>query len=186
MTLYALVVFVHVASVLGMFAALALEGLSLRRAARASTAEQAAQWTSVWKMLLPMGMPALLGALVSGIYLATAMNGWSFGWTKLALPSLVMVAAAGALVGRRRDRVARSLTAPDAELTTALRAELALPRFEASWRFRTALLLGVVFLMTVKPLEMNAWVTAGVVLVLAAVWSPLSFLRGRTVLSVGG
>ncbi|MFT3840282.1 MAG: hypothetical protein QM723_25060 [Myxococcaceae bacterium] len=177
MSLYALMIFVHVLCVLGMFAALALEGLSLRRAARATTAEQAAQWTAVWRLLMPMGMPSLLGALASGIYLATAMNGWSFGWTKLAVPALVLVALAGAVVGPRRNRVVSALTAPGAQLSAELHAELAAPRFEASWRFRAAVLVGVVFAMTVKPLESNAVIVVAVVLACAAGWAGLAFAK---------
>jgi hypothetical protein len=149
MSLYGVVVFLHVVCVIGMFAALALEGLSLRGAARAQTVEQAREWTRVWNLLLPLGMPSLLGALGTGIYLATTIHAWELAWTQLAVPSLVLVAAAGALVGPRRSRAAKALDS--GTLSVAVKD----PAFEASWRFRVALLLGVVYAMTARP--MQAW-----------------------------
>jgi hypothetical protein len=149
MSLYGAALFLHVLCVLGMFSALALEGLSLRRVRSATSVEQAREWTRVWRLLLPIGMPSLFGALGSGVYLAATIHAWELSWVQLAVPSLVLVAVAGALVGPRRERAAKLLDA--GTLSPALKD----PRFEASWRFRAALLLGVVYAMTARPPQ--AW-----------------------------
>jgi hypothetical protein len=163
MSVYGTIIFLHVVCVLGMFSALALEGLSLRRVRGATSVEQAREWTRVWSLLLPIGMPSLFGALGSGVYLAATIHAWELSWVQLALPCLVLVAIAGALVGPKRARAAKALET--GTLSTALRD----PLFEASWRFRAALLTGVVYAMTARPPQ--AWpiaIAAGLIGLLLA------------------
>jgi hypothetical protein len=149
MTVYGFVIFLHVLCVLGMFAALALEGVSLRKVRRATSVDQAREWVSLWRLLLPLGMPSLFGALGTGIYLASTLHAWELGWVQLAVPSLVLVAVAGASVGPRRNRAAQSLDS--GTLSPALKD----PLFEASWRFRLLMLTALVYAMTARP--MQAW-----------------------------
>jgi hypothetical protein len=106
---YGAVVFLHVLCVIGMFSALAVEGVSLRKLARAKDAAEARTWAELWKLLVPLGMPALLGTLGTGVYLATTTHAWDFAWVELAMPALVLVAVDGAVVGPRRSRAAKSL-----------------------------------------------------------------------------
>ncbi|HEX4622383.1 MAG TPA: hypothetical protein VH208_12540, partial [Myxococcaceae bacterium] len=151
MDAYHVVVFGHVAAAMGLFAALALEWLSLRNLSRAATHEQAREWASVWAVLMPLGMPAILIALASGIYLATTLGAWELGWVQPAVPALVVVAIAGAIVGPRRKRLGAALATGQGALSEALRAQLGHPLSMASWRFRTALLSGLVFEMSARP-----------------------------------
>jgi hypothetical protein len=169
MSVYGAILFLHVICVLGMFSALALEGLSLYRVRRATSVEQAREWTRVWRLLLPIGMPSLFGALGSGIYLAATIHAWELSWVQLAVPSLVLVAVAGALVGPRRERAAKVLE------TGTLSGDLKNPLFEASWRFRAALLLGVVYAMTARPPQ--AWPVAIAFGLAGLVLAALSTLR---------
>jgi hypothetical protein len=168
---FRLVVFAHVLAATGLFAALAVEWASLRHLRTSTTYEQAREWSRLFAWLLPLGMPATLVALASGIYLATTTAAWELGWVKLAVPTLVAVAVAGAIVGPRRNRLRAAITNGAGALPQDLVAQLQHPLLAASWRFRSALLAGLLFEMTVQPdLRGDVIVMGGTALV-GFVWS---------------
>jgi hypothetical protein len=151
MELYRLVLFFHVASAAGLFAVLAIEWVSLRQLKKANSYEQAREWAGLWSLLLPLGMPALLVALASGIYLATTTRAWELGWVAVAVPSIVLVAAAGATVGPRRNRLRAALASGSGPLPSEMQLDLRHPLLAASLRWRAALLTGLLFVMSVRP-----------------------------------
>jgi hypothetical protein len=150
MDLHRIITFLHVAAMVGLFAALTIEGVSLRWLRRATTYEQARGWAGLWSLLVPLGVPSVLVLLASGLYLATTLGLWQFGWVEVALPTLVIVAVAGAVTGPRRNRLRKSIATNAGALPNGLKAELRHPLLLASWRFRAVLLLGLVFEMTTK------------------------------------
>lgn len=149
--LYRIVVFLHVASAVGLFAVLAVEGVSLRGLAKSATYEQAREWAGLVDLLLPLGLPATLVILASGIYLATTAGFWELGWVKPAVPTYVLVVITGAIVGPRRNRLRAALAEGMGSLPDELRAQAMDPRFRASWRCRAALLCGLLYVMSVRP-----------------------------------
>jgi hypothetical protein len=151
MTLYALVLFCHVAAAVGLFAALTVEWASLRRMGASSSYEQARDWSELSNLLLPLGMPSTLVVLASGVYLASTLDAWVLGWVKVAVPTLVTVAIVGGVVGPRRNRLRADLATGSGALPTAMRRQLQYPLFVASWRCRASLLGGLLFLMTTRP-----------------------------------
>jgi hypothetical protein len=165
MTLYALVLFWHAAGAVGLFAALTVEWVSLRRMAGSSSYEQAREWSGLSNLLLPLGMPSTLVVLASGIYLANTLDAWVLGWVKVAVPTLVTVAIAGGAVGPRRNRLRTELATGSGPLPTAIRRQLQHPLFVASWRCRASLLCGLLFLMTTRPQPLwiiGAFAAAGI------------------------
>ena len=165
MDLHRIIVFLHVTGVAGLFAALAIEGVSLRSLRRATTYEQAREWAGLWSLLVPLGAPSLLVVLASGVYLATAFGLWQFGWVEVALPTLVAVAVAGGIVGPRRNRLQKSLATKTGSLPNELATELRHPLLVTSWRVRAALLLGLVFVMTTKMDSGSVWLLSGVLMI---------------------
>jgi hypothetical protein len=161
MDLHRLIVFCHVAAMIGLVAALVVEGISLTSLRRATSYEQAREWAGLWSVLVPLGLPSLLVVLASGIYLASTLAVWEFGWARAAIPTLVLVAVAGGIAGPRRSRLRAALATSAGPLPRDLRMQLRQPLFLASWRFRAALILGLVFDMTAKP-------DLGVVLLISA------------------
>jgi hypothetical protein len=151
MTLYRLVLFGHVTAVTLLFAALAIEWLSLHRLAKSKSFEQAREWSDTWRLLLPVGLPGMLVVLSSGIYLAVTVGAWELGWVRVAVPTLVLVAIAGAIVGPRRNRLRSVLAEGFGALPADLQDQLRHPLFIASWRVRAALLVALVFAMTARP-----------------------------------
>jgi hypothetical protein len=171
MDAYRLVVFCHVLAVVGLFAALAVEWVSLRHVRASTSYEVAREWSGLFGLLVPLGMPATLVALASGIYLATTLGVWQLGWVRLAVPTLVVVAIAGAIVGPRRNRLRAAIANGDGALSRDLVAQIRHPLLVASWRVRFALLVGLLFEMTVKPDLPGDTVVTGGALLVGLAWS---------------
>jgi hypothetical protein len=171
MNAYGLVLFCHVLAAVGLFVALAVEWLGVRHLRVSTSYEQAREWSQPFKVLLPLGMPATLVVLASGIYLATTMSVWEAGWVKPALPTLVVVAIAGAIVGPRRARSIAAIAKGAGPLPVDLVAQLRHPLLVASWRVRCALLAGLLFEMTAKPDLRGAVVATGGAALVGLVWS---------------
>lgn len=149
--LHRLVLFCHVAAMIGLFTALVVEGISLTSLRRATSYEQAREWAGLWSLLVPLGLPSLLVVLASGVYLASTLGAWKLGWAQAAIPTLVIVAIAGGIVGPRRNGLRAAIATSAGPLPLELRVQLRHPLFLASWRFRAALIAGLVFDMTAKP-----------------------------------
>jgi len=152
MNLYRPVLFVHIAAIVLLSATLAIEWVSLRFLRRATSYEQAREWTRVWQLLVPLGAPAVLIALASGIYLATLLGVWRVGWVAVAIPTMVLIAFVGGTTAPARKRVETAIGQHIGDLPDAIAHQLRRSRWvTASLRIRAALLGGLLFEMTVKP-----------------------------------
>ena len=171
MNLYRALVFVHVAGVLGMAAALAIEWVSWRLLRRSATYEQGRDSLAVWALVARMGAPALIAVLASGVYLARAAAAWNRSWVAVAIPTMIVMAIAGAVIGPVRNRIAKRLDGMVGRLPADVKGQLTPRNWTGSLRLRTALLLGLVYEMTVKPAD---GVVAIVVFALAGlIWAVL-------------
>jgi hypothetical protein len=59
---------------IGLFSTLTSEGVALRSLRRATSYEQAREWTALWALLPASGAPSILLSLASGIYLGTRLG----------------------------------------------------------------------------------------------------------------
>src|SRR6266511_3753344 len=155
MSLYAIVVFLHIVGALGLFAALALEWASILSLRRATIADHAREWARLLASLRLVGAPALLTILVTGIYMMATRWGGQ-GWIGVGFGGLVLVAVLGGILTGRRD-----------------------PILMVSLYLRTALALGIVFVMSVKPDTAGALTAMGVALVLGLATGFPTWSRGR-------
>lgn len=158
MTLYSIVLFVHVAAVLVLFAALSFEVLSLFHLRRAGTLPEVRLWLAPVPGLPLFAMGSLLLTLLSGVYLAIRMSLHSEAWPKVTVAALLCVAPFGAMSGRRMRAIQRACAAA-ARIDTPLRLRLQDPLLKISLGLRIAVLLGIVLLMGAKP---GLWESAGV------------------------
>jgi hypothetical protein len=164
--IYPLVLFLHILGAFGLIAALTLEAIGLRGLRRAVRTEDALMWLGISRGLVLRLAPASLGLiLVTGLYL-TATTWGPKGWILVALASLVLLAVVGALgTGIRMARIGSAVGGASAgPLSDDLRRALRDPILLTSLRTRLAIVLGVVFLMTVKPSSL----ASVVVIILAA------------------
>jgi hypothetical protein len=164
--IYPLVLFLHILGAFGLIAALTLEAIGLRGLRRAVRTEDALMWLGISRGLVLRLAPASLGLiLVTGLYM-TATTWGPKGWILVALASLVLLAVVGALgTGIRMARIGSAVGGASAgPLSDDLRRALRDPILLTSLRTRLAIVLGVVFLMTVKPSSL----ASVVVIILAA------------------
>lgn len=166
MSVYSIVVFVHIVGALGLFAALGLEWASVLNLRRAATAGQAREWAKLLASLRLVGTPALLTVLVSGIYMmATRWGGQA--WIGAGFGGLVLMAVlGGALTGRRAGPLLRAVGSEDGPISAALGYRLRDPVLMVSIYLRTALALGIVYVMSTKPSGAGALTAMGAALVL--------------------
>lgn len=175
MSLYSVLVFLHVVGALGLFSSIALEQASLVNLRRASTRAQVRDWVATLRVLRRVDGPAGLVILATGIYFVATRWG-HHAWIGLALLGMVAMAALGAgVTGRRVNAIAKVLPAADGPIPTSLRQRLRDPVLRTSASLRAALGLGIVFNMSVKPATAGAFAAMGVALALGAV---VALMRG--------
>lgn len=98
MSVLSIVLFAHVAGMLGLFAALALDGAALSR--DAAELEMPRLYRASLILLV------LSGAYLSrGVLQGVSTSAWELGWLAASLPALALVAAGGAVRGRLRRQV---------------------------------------------------------------------------------
>jgi hypothetical protein len=177
MSPYSVAVFLHVVGALGLFAALGLEWAGVRNLRGAVTTGQAREWMKLLRGGRWVEGPSLLILLLTGFY-ANAAIGGGRPWIGLGILGLVMIAALGwLLTGRRLRRVARVLPAHDGPMTSALARQAGDPVFTLSAWLRTALALGIVFIMSTKPDRAGAFTALGIALALGLAAGLPPFVR---------
>ena len=178
MDLYRVIVFVHVAAVIGLFATVVIEWVSVGRLHQSSSYEQAREWTGLWRLLALIGVPSILLVLASGMRLAVTLGAWEIGWVRAAIPMLILVGIAGAPAGQRRKRIRADIEGRSGPMPGDVRARLRDPLLVASIRFRATLLAALVFAMTARPAQ-GAAVIIGSAATLAAIVSASAWRGDR-------
>src|SRR5438552_15100368 len=175
MTIYSIVLFVHVSGAIGYFISMGTWLFGLAALRRAQRVEQVRALTHLVGRVGPLFGISVLLLLATGLYMAITAWGLLTGWILVGLISLVLLAPLGTalLEPRRRviDRLAR--TAPDGPLTEELERCIHDPVLLTAPQTLTALLLGVVFVMTTKPSLVGSLIVMAVALVLGLVWGAL-------------
>ena len=178
-SLYSIALFLHIAGALGLFVGLGLEWASLAYLRRAATVEQAREWLSMFSAQRRLYPISWLAILIPGFYMAA--TAWrATAWIPTALGAVVLLVVLGAvLTGRRMAHIGQSVSAESGPVASTLRHRLDGPLLWASLRIRTAIALGIVFLMTVKPDLLGSLLTIGVAGVLGLAFSLPVLGRGR-------
>ena len=163
--MYSISLFLHIVGALGFCAVLAIEWASLYNLRRATEAGQVREWIKLLGAPRFLGGPAALTILVTGIHM-TATRWGPQAWIVVGLAGMVVIAVLGAAVsGRRAGAIARALPAEDGPISTALRQRVHDPVLSLSLWVRTALFLGVVFVMTTEPSTVGALAAMGIAVV---------------------
>jgi hypothetical protein len=166
MSLYSIAVFLHIVGALGIFAAIGIEWTGLTNLRRAAGTTQVREWFRLLAAPRTIGGPSALLILASGIYMSATRWGPQ-AWILVALGGMVVVAAVGGAVGgRRAAAIARALPAEAGPVSPTLRQKLDDPALTVSLWTRSALLLGIVFLMSVRPGWGGALAVMGIALLL--------------------
>ena len=150
MTLYSAALFLHIVGALLLFTALSLEGVGLRQMRRASTPEQVRDAAGIAGLARMVGPASLVGIAVPGLYMTATSWGW-VPWILVGLAAWLLVGASGAFNGIRLASIGRAAAAGGQPLSAELNARIGDPLMVTLWLMRGAIVLAVVFLMTVKP-----------------------------------
>jgi hypothetical protein len=152
MSLFSIVLFIHVLSSMALFAAFALEGNVFLRIRSARSGDQLHASLVSFERLRWIAIPAFVGLLAGGGYLAI-QSASELTWVRTSLIATLLIMVVGGIVmgirmARLKKLVATSRDARDFETASAGALSKALVW---SYGFRVGLTGGIVFLMTVHP-----------------------------------
>ncbi|MBZ5658647.1 MAG: hypothetical protein LAO56_25685 [Acidobacteriia bacterium] len=176
MTLYSLVLFVHVTAVVALFAALSFEVLSLFHLRRAAALSEARLWMEPLPGLPLVAMSSMLIVFFSGVYLAMRMSAFDLAWPKVTVAAILLMAPLGALTGRRMRAIRRMCAAAKA-INPDLEGRLRDPFLKVSLGVRIAVFLGILLLMAAKPEFWESTSIVGTSVVLGLLLSLLPWRR---------
>jgi Trk-type K+ transport system membrane component len=159
MTLYSLVLFLHVASALALAAGLTIDALVLFQL-RTGSPSETQPWLTLWSPVPRSAGISGLFLLLSGGYLTHRMSAWSLAWPKVALAALILLGILGGIASRRINAL-RGIGSNGQAGEAEYRRRLQDPMLMVSLCTRIALLFAAVLLMNAKPDLLQSLVVIG-------------------------
>jgi len=147
MTLYSLVLFVHLTGVVALFLAFGLEWAAISFLGKVTSPAEAQPWLRLGRTASLVNGPALLVAILSGGYLASLIGAFKQGWIPASFLGIAVVALLGGAINAPRMRAIRLAIPKGGEALSAALQNRLLP---VSVRLRTFATLGIVFMMAAK------------------------------------
>lgn len=183
MSIYTIVLFMHIIGAIGYFLSIGSWLFILVGQRRAQRVEEVRALMHVNDLSGPFGDGSGLVLLIAGLYLA--LSAWSLltNWILVALISLILILPTNAaLIGPRRRALIKQLehSAPEGKISLALSQHIHNPVLWATSQTTVVLLLGIVFLMTIKPDLRGSLIVMAVALVLGLLSSLLITRRRHT------
>lgn len=177
--IYQLALFLHILGAFGLIATMTLESVGLRGLRQAETADAARASLKAMQFVPPLGGGSGALILVTGLFMMA--TSWGIrGWILVGITGLVLNALAGAIVTRSRMMIVGPAAGrASGVLTPDLRATLRDPLLLASLRLRLGMVLGILFIMTVKPPVLPSIVVVGAAGLLGLLTVQLSLRRAR-------
>lgn len=150
---YLIALFIHVFSVVGLFAAIGVTVTCLTAAQHVRDAlvvRVLTRMAEIADMAIP---PVALVALFSGLYMVWRASAWTDGWIVVSLVQFAVAFALGPTVnGRRLARLSRvAKTCHQGAIPARLSRALKDPILTIGERTMTGMTVGVVYLMVMKP-----------------------------------
>jgi hypothetical protein len=153
---YSIALFTHFLGLIGLFVGYGLEWAASSLLRRSTTADQARSWLRIYKLSLPISGPGLLILILSGGYMASITGSMKQGWISASLLAIVFALGIGFVFLLPRLRTLRvALPEAGATLADATVARTQDPMLVTLVRVRFMLALGIVLLMTAKPIALS-------------------------------
>ena len=151
MTLYSIVLVIHLLSVVGLFIGLGLEWTATALLRRSAGAAEARAWLRVYRVSPPLSGPSLLIILLSGGYLASLIGVMKQGWIPATFIGIALAVILGVTVNMPRlGAIRKALPSGDEPLSAVVRARVRDAQLATSVRLRISIAAGIVFLMATK------------------------------------
>jgi hypothetical protein len=153
MSVYSVVLFLHVVGAIGFFMPLGVWLFGLLALRRAGKVEQVHALCRAIFLADPLAVGGILLLAAAGLYMAFTTWGITTDWIAVAAVSFLLMAPIGPLLVEPRlhaiEAAARGV--PDGPVSPELARKIRDPLLGTALQTLIALLLGIVFLMTVKP-----------------------------------
>lgn len=180
MGLYSIMLFLHVSSAICLFIGMGIWLFGITAIARATRVEQVRTIADLMLMArLVVPVSAFL-VIVAGLTMALTVWGLQTSWIAVALGGLILIGPIGTWVIDPKVRTIGALaqTLPDGPMPSALAARTHDGVVRIALHTTIALLFGIIFLMTTKPLLTSA-IGAMLIAACLGVASAIPFVRTR-------
>lgn len=150
MDVYSIVVFLHIVGAVGLFLGLGMEGTILSFLNRADTTKQVISLRGSMILLRITFSISTVLLLLSGIYMVIEIWGW-MAWVITGLILVIVLSGSGSMTGKKIGGVLMSLNKTDEPLPSDFKEKLSLPFLIKSFKIKILLVVGTIFIMTMKP-----------------------------------
>ena len=148
--IYRIALFLHVTGALMLFAALAIEWLFVINIRKAMAIESIKKSFFNYPKLTAIGSIAIFLILIPGIYMMAVV--WkNASWIIIAFIGMILLAIIGGAVTGRKMKAINKIVSNENNVSGELRSLLNNNSLILSLKIRTAVFLGIIYLMTVKP-----------------------------------
>jgi uncharacterized membrane protein len=176
MTIYNLVLFFHILSMVGLAIAVAFQWTMLHSAISARDGEETLRWIRATARLPLLVFPSLVVVVGTGIYMAARINALSAGWISATFIAILLIAFVSMAAGPATRALQRHAQQGKKE---EARRSLLKPLLAISVRLQAALLLTIVFLMVMRTNIAVSFEIVGVGIAVGLLWSVPSWRTGR-------
>jgi hypothetical protein len=149
MSLYLVILFLHVLGAIGIFVGLALEGFVTMRLRASATVDEVRFYARAVGRLRVLFIPSFLGVLVGGLYLGAVVGNKETLWIAVGLGGTLLMMAIGITMNAvplsRLNRTLKSATS-----MTDVAGSIGRQGMLVSYGMRLGIALGIVFVMTTK------------------------------------
>jgi hypothetical protein len=153
MSAYALALLVHVLGTGGMFTGFGTWFLGLIALRRAERVEQVRTITTLLALAHSVGAYSVVFVILPGLYMALTRWGLQTSWIAVSIAGVPLAALIGSNLIERRVKALRAVAreTPDGALSPALVARTHDPVLSTAMHANALLVIGIIFLMTIKP-----------------------------------
>ena len=147
---YRIALFLHVTGALLLFAAMVIEWLYVISLRKATDFENIKESIFNYSKSVVIGPLAILLILIPGIYMMTL--GWKgASWIIIAFIGMILLGVIDGTLSRKKIKSIKKIVSNDKNITSELISLLNDNSLFLSLKIRTAVFLGIIYLMTVKP-----------------------------------
>jgi hypothetical protein len=165
MTVYIVVLYLHLAGALFLFMAFGVEWVIQGRVRSCASLEEAKPWLMAGKTVPLLGAIGGIGVFIPGLFLAAHEKLWDAAWIQAAITASIVIALLGVAFTGPRMRALGKLAMAGGQAAADASGRLRDPLVFYSLRVRAALGLGVLYLMAAKPDLMTTLITMGVAVI---------------------
>jgi hypothetical protein len=161
MSAYALALFVHVIGSGGMFTGFGAWFLGLMALRRAERVEQVRTITTLLAVAHSVGAGSVALVIIPGLYMALTQWSLQTSWIAVSIVGVLLAAPIGSTLVERRVKALAAVAreTPDGALPSELAARVHDPALGTAMHTAALLVVGIVFLMTVKPPLLTSIIT---------------------------